>query len=80
VCIPNPPALYSNLACGTSRMCTGMDTWVPLHHLAHMCTEPDVEVAQEDKACTGPSLSLSCLYMFQSDIPVGKMMKISVTI
>jgi hypothetical protein len=40
-----------------------------------MCTEPDVEVAQEDKACTGPLLSPSCLYMFQSDIPVGKMMK-----
>jgi hypothetical protein len=25
-------------------------------------------------------LSPSCLYMFQSDIPVGKMMEISVTI
>ncbi len=45
-----------------------------------MCTEPDVEVAQEDKACTGALLSPSCLYMFQSDIPVGKMMEISVTI
>jgi hypothetical protein len=39
-----------------------------------------VEVSQGDKACTGPLLSPSCLYMFQSDIPVGKMMKISVTI